>query len=85
MIRKYHYLVIVSSKFTEGSCLLLEKGDERLKRVARLKLGGKWMFDEVCPCPVFIFLAGSLKKSLENRGFRRCTHITISQKPAGGL
>jgi hypothetical protein len=33
------------------------------------------MFVEVCPRSVFVFLPGSPKKCMENRGFRMCTHI----------
>jgi hypothetical protein len=74
IIKRYHHLAVGSSEFTEGSCLLLNEGNEGLKRIACLELNGKWMFGEDCTRPVTVFLAGSLKKGLENRGFRRCTH-----------
>jgi hypothetical protein len=66
MIERYNYLAVTPSKFIEASCLLLKKRNERFKRAACLELGGKWMFDEVCPCSAFIFLAGSLKQCLKD-------------------
>jgi hypothetical protein len=76
MTERNHHLVITSSEFIEGSCLLLKKGNEGLERVARLELNGERMFVDVCPRPDFVFLPGSPKKCLENRGLRMCTHIT---------
>ena len=76
MIERNHHLVVASSELLECSCLLLEKGNKRLERAACLELDGEWMFDEVCPCPVFVFFAGSLKKCLEDSVFRRGTHST---------
>jgi hypothetical protein len=83
MIERYHHLALASSEFKEGSCLLLNKGNEGLKGAARLELDSKWMFGEDCPRLVSVFLAGSLKKGLENRGFRRCTHIVGRRKSSG--
>ena len=77
MVERNHHLVVASSKSMESSCLLLEKGNKRLKRSACLELDGEWMFDEVCPCLVFVFLAGSLKKCLEDSVFRRGTHTVL--------
>ena len=74
MIERNHHLVVASSELMEGSCLLLEKGNKRLERSACLELDGEWMFDEVCPCLVFVFLASSLKKCLEDSVFRRGIH-----------
>jgi hypothetical protein len=75
MVERDHHLLFASPEFMEDSCLFLEKDNERLERMAGLKLGGEWMFDEVCPRPVFIFLAGGFKKCLKNRNFRKSTHI----------
>jgi hypothetical protein len=75
MVGQYNHAAVSSSKFTEGSSFPTKKGDEGLKRVACLELVGKWMFSEVCPRAVTVFLAGSLKKCLKNRGFRRSAHI----------
>jgi hypothetical protein len=74
VIKRNHHLVVASPEFMEGSRLLLEKGNERLERAACPELDGEWMFDEICPCPDFVFLAGSLKKCLKDRVFRKSTH-----------
>jgi hypothetical protein len=76
MTERKHHLVIASSKFMEGSCLLLKKGNEGFKRVACLELNGERMFVDVCPRPDFVFLPDSPKKCMENRGFRMGTHTT---------
>jgi hypothetical protein len=47
MIERNHHLVVASSEFIEGSCLLLEKGNERPERVAYLKLDGEWVLEVV--------------------------------------
>jgi hypothetical protein len=85
MIERYHHLAVTCSKFMEDPCLLLKKDNEALKSVACLELDSERVFNEVCPRLLFVSLPGSLKKCLENRGFRRQVHITCRRKKYGGL
>src|SRR6266702_5440509 len=48
-------------------CFRLEYFDDRVGRIATLKLNSEFMFKKFCPCSPLVFLEGVLKEFLERR------------------
>jgi hypothetical protein len=62
VLKQCRGLIVVSSKFTKGLCLLLKSPRNGLNRLAAFELGGKWMFEEIYARLFFILLQPRLKK-----------------------
>ena len=80
MLQQCYGLVIASSEFKEGFCLILKSLSDGLNRVATLKLGCEWVSDEVYPRHFFIFLQSGLKKCFEHRRLGEGSHISSRSK-----
>jgi hypothetical protein len=61
ILKQCYDLIVVAPKVTESLCLVLKKVSDGLNRVTMFELGSKWVFDEIYPCLIFIFLQGRLK------------------------
>jgi hypothetical protein len=71
----FHHFVVVSSKFSEGPCLILKDFGDRLNRIAVFELPSKRVVDQFHACLLFIVMQGSLEEGLKHRA-RWFTHIT---------
>lgn len=50
----FHHSVIVSSKISEGPCLLLEDCDDRFHRITIFEFPSERIFNQFHPCLFFI-------------------------------
>ena len=71
----FHHFAVVSSKFSEGPCLLLKDFGDRLNRIAVFELPSKRVIDQFHACLFFIVMQCSLEEGLKHRA-RWSTHIT---------
>ena len=74
-LERLHHFVVVSSKFSEGLCLLLKDCGDRLNRIAAFELPGERVVDQFHARLLFIVMQGCLEEGLENRA-RWFTHTT---------
>ena len=73
----FHHFAVVSSKFSEGPCLLLKDFGDRLNRIAVFELPSKRVIDQFHACLLFVVMQGSLEEGLKHRA-RWFAHITGS-------
>ena len=66
-LERLHHLVVVSSKFREGPCLLLKDRSDRFDGMTTFELPCERMFDQFHPCLLFIVTQGSIEVRLEHR------------------
>ena len=71
-LERIHDFAIISSKFIQGSGLLLENVHDRVDRMAIFELPGEGVVDQSHPCLFLIALQGSIKKHLKH-----ATHYTM--------
>ena len=64
-LERFHHFVLVSSKFSEGTRLLLKDGGDGLDGIATFELPSERMFDQSQPCLRFIIMQSSLEERLK--------------------
>jgi hypothetical protein len=75
----FHHFAVVSSKFSEGLCLLLKDCGDRLNRIATFELPSERVVDQFHARLLFIVMQGCLEKGLKHRA-RWLAHITGRRK-----
>ncbi|KAH9965159.1 hypothetical protein BJV74DRAFT_990817 [Russula compacta] len=73
MLKQCHDLIVASSEFTEGPCLLFKDFIDSLNRVTAVELDGKWMSEEVAILLVAV------------NGIGECVLIGLAEEIAGSL
>ena len=58
----FHHFAVVSSKFSEGSCLLLKNFGDRLNRITVLEFRSERVIDQFHACLLFIIMQSSLEE-----------------------
>ena len=67
MFEWFHQFAVVSSKFSEGPCLILKDCGDRLDRITIFEPPGERMVDQFHPCLLFIVMQGSIEEGLDHR------------------
>jgi hypothetical protein len=73
-LERFHHFAVVSSKASEGPCLLLKDRGNGLNRITIFELPGERMVDQFHPCLFFIVMQGSLEEGLKHSRWVTHTH-----------
>ena len=74
-VEGYHDFAVISSKFCQGTSLILENVHDRVDRIAIFEFLGERMIDQLHPCLFLVVLQGGVEEELKAGG-RRGTHFT---------
>jgi hypothetical protein len=75
----FHHFVVVSSKFSEGPCLLLKDCGDRLDRVTIFEVPSERMVDQFLLCLLFVVIQGSIEERPKHRA-RWVAHVSGSKE-----